>query len=151
MPLDTLYLLGPGQERACPAAACTTGQSAAGAQGPGHASRSPTKPPPTEHSWIPDKGQGWRGSSALFAPPPHPIAGSVPATLGSSKSLPQPEEPRLAQVWPPRTALLFPLPPGICSDPFLVACRRFGGARRESLFFKYYTRKLLAQRGKRLA
>lgn len=59
-----------------------------------------------------------------FPPPPlhpHPIAGSVPATLGSSKSLAQPEEPRLAQVWPPRTALPFPLSPWHLSRTSLVA------------------------------
>lgn len=33
--------------------------------------RSSPPPPPAEHSWIPDKGQGsGEGSSALFVPPP---------------------------------------------------------------------------------
>lgn len=99
-PLARFICSAPGQERACRAAACTTGQSAEGAQGLRHASPLlPPQPPPAEHSWIPDKGQGsGEGSSTLFVPPLHasPVAGSVPATLGSSKSLAQPEESRPA-------------------------------------------------------
>lgn len=64
--LGALYLLGRGQERACPAAARAAGQSG---RRPGAATRARSSP--AGHSWIPDKGWGggWggEGSEALFA------------------------------------------------------------------------------------
>lgn len=73
----------------------------AGTGGPSHASPLPT---PAEHSWIPDKGaragEGQR-RSVCFLP-----AGSVPATLGFSKSLAQCAEPCLARIWPSQATLL---------------------------------------------
>lgn len=91
-PLARFICWGRGQERACPAAARAAGQSA---QGPGgRATRARSSP--AEHSWIPDKGPRWGGGrrSVCFLP-----AGSVPATLGFSKSLAQ-------GVWLSQTTLL---------------------------------------------
>lgn len=98
--LGALYLLGRGQERACPAAARAAGQSG---RRPGAATRARSSP--AGHSWIPDKGwgggagRGERGS-VCFLP-----AGSVPATLGSSKSPTRRDEPRLAPGCAPDASL----------------------------------------------
>lgn len=89
---------GPG---ACLPRCCPSRRPiSAGARGPRHAS--PLLPRGAQL----DSGQrarvgGGERRSVCFLP-----AGSVPATLGSSKSLAQGEEPRLARVWPPQTALL---------------------------------------------
>lgn len=83
VPSGTLYLLRGGQERACRAAARAAGQSAPRPWGRATRARSS----PAEHSWMPDKGprSGKRSAhSVCFLP-----AGSVPATLGFSKSLAQ--------------------------------------------------------------
>lgn len=98
-------------------------------RGPGARPREPLPPNPHPRSTagFRTKGRDGGGSSPLFAPPPHPIAGSVPATLGSSKSLAQPEEPRLAQVWPPRIALLFPLSPWHLFRRFLGSMKEVWG------------------------
>lgn len=104
--LGTLYLLGRGQERACPAAARAAGQSV---RRPGgrHASRSS----PAGHSWIPDKGLGrGEGSEALFA--------FSPPALSQQLSVPQRAPPgrralsgsRLPPQTPLEDALSWPLP-----------------------------------------
>ena len=89
-----------GQERACPAAARAAVQSASGPGGRATRARSALQGAQLDSEQRAGVGGGERRSVCSLP------AGSVPATLGSSKSLAQSEGSCLARVWQPQIALL---------------------------------------------
>lgn len=131
----------PGPGACLPGSGPRRGPISAGARGPRHASPLLPRGAQLDSGQRAGVGGGERRSVCFLS------SGSVPATLGSSKSLTQREEPRLAPVWLPQTALLLVRLPWHLSKPSFCTPEGFGKPIRLVNLHMLHTGTLRLRRG----